>query len=116
MSVSPPPGGSIKPVSALGGGPGEITRKVWPLSTDPNQVLRWVPVPVGPLTKTRPCGSMPMTGSQLVWIGPTAVGVEKAMPGGANAGGPDEDARAATTHDVATAGASVGPTIPCLLS
>ena len=66
MSVSPPPGGSIKPVSALGGGPGEITLKVWPLSTDPNQVLRWVPVPVGPLTKTRPWGSMPMSGSPFV--------------------------------------------------
>src|SRR6266513_273007 len=71
MSVSPPPGGSIKPAIALGGAPGEITRKVWPLSTDPNQVLRCVPVPVGPLTKTRPCGSIPISGSPLVWIGST---------------------------------------------
>ena len=43
-----------------------ITRKVWPPSTDPNQVLRCVPVPVGPLLKTRPCGSTAMSGSPLV--------------------------------------------------
>src|SRR5437879_11774207 len=80
MSVSPPPGGSVNPASALGGGPGEITRNVFPLSTDPNQVLRCVPVPVGPLTKTRPCGSIPMSGSPLVWIGSTTVGTPNAIP------------------------------------
>ena len=94
MSVSPPPGGSIKPASALGGAPGEITRKVWPLSTDPNQVLRWVPVPVGPLTKTRPCGSIPMSGSPLVWMGSTTTGTPNAMPGAATAGTVDADAAA----------------------
>src|SRR5438552_1392267 len=116
MAVSPPTGGSIKPASAPGGGPGEITRKVWLLSTDPNQVLPWVPVPVGPLTKTRPCGSMPMSGSPLVWIGSTTVGVEKAMPGAATAGRPDIDAPAATTNAEPTAGANFGRTIPCLLA
>src|SRR2546426_10096122 len=116
MSVSPPPGGSVKPASALGGGPGEITRKVWPLWADPNQVLRCVPVPVGPLTKTRPWGSMPMSGSPLVWIGSTTTGVEKAMPGAATAGRPDTDAPAATTNAEPTASANFGRTIPCLLA
>src|SRR2546430_7181292 len=60
MSVSPPPGGSIMPAIALGGGPGVMIRKVWPPSTDPSQTLRCVPVPVGPLTKTFPKGSIPM--------------------------------------------------------
>ena len=44
----------------------DMTRKVWPPSTEPNHVLRWVPVPVGPLLKTRPCGSIAMSGSPLV--------------------------------------------------
>src|SRR6266571_1649873 len=79
MSVSPPPGGSMIPEMALGGGPGEITRNVRPPSTEANQVLRWVPVPVGPLTNTRPCGSIPMSGSPLVWIGSTTVGVPNVM-------------------------------------
>src|SRR5437868_12135386 len=81
MSVSPPPGGSIKPAIALGGAPGEITRKVWPPSTEPNHTLRCVPVPVGPLTKTRPCGSIPMSGSPKVWIGSTIIGVSNPMLG-----------------------------------
>src|SRR5438128_3040747 len=79
MSVSPPPGGSVNPASALGGGPGEITRNVCPPSTEPNQVLRCVPVPVGPLTKTRPWGSIPMSGSPLVWMGSTTVGTWKVI-------------------------------------
>ena len=65
----------MMPEIALGGGPGEITRNVRPPSTEPNHVLRCVPVPVGPLTKIRPCGSMPMSGSPFVWIGSTTVGV-----------------------------------------
>ena len=68
------------PASALGGGPGEMVRKLWPPSTEPNQTLRCVPVPVGPLTKTRPCGSTPISGSPNVWIGSAIDGVSKAMP------------------------------------
>jgi len=56
-----------------------MTRKEWPPSTEPNQVLRWVPVPVGPLLKTRPCGSIAISGSPLVWIGSTIVGVSKVI-------------------------------------
>src|SRR5437867_4134337 len=82
MSVSPPPGGASVPRSALGGGPGEMVRKVWPPSTEPNQTLRCVPVPVGPLTYTRPCGSIPMSGSPNVWIGSTTDGVSKPIDGG----------------------------------
>jgi hypothetical protein len=67
------------PASALGGGPGETTQNVWPPSTEPYQRLRGVPVPVGPLTKTPPEGSMPMSGSPLVWIGSTRCGVSKPM-------------------------------------
>ena len=48
---------------AVGGAPGVITRYVWPPSTEPFHTLRCVPVPVGPLTNTRPAGSMPMSGS-----------------------------------------------------
>ena len=78
MSVSPPPGpGAGMFVIAVGGVFCAMTRKVWPPSTDPNHVLRWVPVPVGPLTNTRPCGSIAMSGSPLVWIGSTTVGVSK---------------------------------------
>src|SRR3989441_7003157 len=115
MSVSPPPGGSIKPAIALGGAPGEITRKVWPLSTEPNQVLRCVPVPVGPLTKTRPCGSVPMSGSPLVWIGSTTAGTSKAIPGAACAGRLAVDAAAARTMVEAATNVNRGRTIPCLL-
>src|SRR6267378_6561331 len=61
----------------LGGVCWVMTRKVWPPSTEPNHVLRCVPVPVGPLTKTRPCGSMAMSGSPFVWIGSTTVGTWK---------------------------------------
>src|SRR5438105_1369657 len=74
MSVSPPPGGSTVPDRALGGGPGEMARNVAPPSTEPNQTLRCVPVPVGPLENTRPCASMPMSGSPNVWMGSTTVG------------------------------------------
>src|SRR4030081_3903757 len=77
MSVSPPPGGSTKLVMLLGGGPGLITRNVRAPSTDPYHVLRWVPVPVGPLTKTRPDGSIAMSGSPLVWMGSTTDGTSK---------------------------------------
>src|SRR6266436_8703301 len=82
MSVSPPPGGSMMPAIALGGGPGLMIRKVWPRSTDPNQTLRCVPVPVGPLTKTLPKGSIPMSGSPFVWIGSTTAGTSNLMGGG----------------------------------
>ena len=56
----------MMPVIAVGAGPGVMIRKVWPRSTEPNQVLRCVPVPVGPLLKTRPCGSTARSGSPLV--------------------------------------------------
>src|SRR5256886_381488 len=80
MSVSPPPGpGAGMPVAGDAGIFCVMTRKVWPPSTEPNHVLRWVPVPVGPLLKTRPCGSMAISGSPLVWIGSTMVGVSKAI-------------------------------------
>src|SRR2546423_12584334 len=59
---------------------------------------------------------MPMSGSPLVWIGSTTVGVEKAMPGAATAGRPDIDAPAATTNAEPTASANFGRTIPCLLA
>src|SRR5438105_3375202 len=65
MSVSPPPGGSMMPVIAVGAGPGVMIRNVWPRSTEPNQVLRCVPVPVGPLTKIRPEGSIAISGSAV---------------------------------------------------
>src|SRR5438105_12587080 len=64
---------------AVGTGPGVITRKLWPPSTDPSQALRWVPVPVGPLTNTRPWGSAPIVGSPQVWIGSATAGVSKAI-------------------------------------
>ena len=55
MSVSPPPGpGAGIPVIEDGGSFCAITLKVWPPSTEPNHVLRCVPVPVGPLLKTLP--------------------------------------------------------------
>ena len=98
MSVSPPPGGSIRPLMAEGGGPGEITRKLWPPSTEPNQVLRWVPVPVGPLTKTRPRASIPMSGSPLVWMASTMVGVSKLIAGAARAGVAEVKAGNASTR------------------
>src|SRR6266516_4679413 len=79
ISVSPPPGGSAKLAMLLGGGPGLITRNVCALSTDPYHTLRWVPVPVGPLTKTRPVGSIPMSGSPAAWMGSTTVGTLKRM-------------------------------------
>src|SRR4051794_22578323 len=62
---------------ALGGGPGLIGRNECPASTDPYQTLRCVPVPVGPLAKTRPSGSTPTDGSPKVWIGSTTAGVSK---------------------------------------
>src|SRR5438105_15003492 len=74
-SVSPPPGGSMMPEIALGGGPGEMTRNVRPPSTEPNHVLRWVPVRVGPLTKIRDCVSKPMYGSPFQWRGCPKAGV-----------------------------------------
>src|SRR2546428_5754089 len=75
MSVSPPPGpGALIPMIGSGGFVCAITRNVWPPSTEPNQVLRCVPVPVGPLTKTLPCVSMAISGSPLVWIGSTTLG------------------------------------------
>src|SRR3954470_1727592 len=77
MSVSPPPGGAWKLWMALGGGPGLIGRNECPASTDPYQTLRCVPVPVGPLAKTRPSGSTPTDGSPKVWIGSTTTGVSK---------------------------------------
>src|SRR3954462_14893913 len=77
MSVSPPPGGAWKLWMALGGGPGLIGRNECPASTDPYQTLRCVPVPVGPLAKTRPSGSTPTDGSPKVWIGSTTAGVSK---------------------------------------
>src|SRR4051794_9783252 len=80
MSVSPPPGGALKDCSASGGGPGLMGRKECPASTDPYQTLRWVPVPVGPLTKTRPSGSTPTSGSPNVWMGSTTDGVSNPMP------------------------------------
>jgi len=49
----------MMPAIALGGSPGLMIRKVWPRSTDPNQTLRCVPVPVGPLTKDPPEGINP---------------------------------------------------------
>ena len=55
MSVSPPPGpGAGMPMIAEGTVFCAMTLKVWPPSTEPNQVLRCVPVPVGPLLKMRP--------------------------------------------------------------
>src|SRR3954452_14901464 len=77
MSVSPPPGGAWKLWMALGGGPGLIGRNECPASTDPYQTLRCVPVPVGPLAKTRPSGSTPTDGSPKVWIGATTTGGAK---------------------------------------
>ena len=71
------------PESALGGGPGEIGRKVRPPSTEPSHMLRCVPVPVGPLTKTRPRESIPMSGSPNVWMGSTIVGVPNVIFGAA---------------------------------
>ena len=56
----------MMPVIAVGAGPGVMIRNVWPRSTEPNQVLRCVPVPVGPLTKIRPEGSIAISGSPLV--------------------------------------------------
>src|SRR3954468_8655822 len=85
MSVSPPPGGAWKLWIALGGGPGLIGRNEWPASTDPYQTLRCVPVPVGPLAKTRPSGATPTDGSPNVWIGSTTTGVSKPI-GAADAG------------------------------
>jgi len=41
----------MMPAIALGGSPGLMIRKVWPRSTDPNQTLRCVPVPVGRLQR-----------------------------------------------------------------
>src|SRR4029077_13665459 len=78
-SVSPPPGGCSVPSRTLGGGPALTSRNDLPPSTDPSHMLRCVPVPVGPLTNTRPRGSTPMSGSRDVWIGSTSVGVENAM-------------------------------------
>src|SRR5712692_12061597 len=95
MSVLPPPGaGAAVPNAVDAGTFCVMTRNVWPASTDPNQVLRCVPVPVGPLTKTRPCGSIPMSGSPLVWMGSTTTGTPNAMPGAATAGTVDADAAA----------------------
>ena len=88
MSVSPPPGGALKLCTASGTGPGEIGRYVCPPSTEPNQTLRCVPVPVGPLTKTRPCGSTPMSGSPNVWIGSATAGVSNEIAEVAAAAGP----------------------------
>src|SRR4051794_6081764 len=85
MSVSPPPGGALKLCIAVGTGPGLIGRKLWPPSTEPNQTLRCVPVPVGPLTKTRSLESTPTSGSPNVWIGSTTEGVSKRI-GAAAAG------------------------------
>ena len=65
---------------AVGGAPGVMTRKLAPPSTDPSQALRWVPVPVGPLTNTLPWGSTPIVGSPQVWIGSATVGVSNAIP------------------------------------
>src|SRR3954453_10444300 len=70
---------------ALGGGPGLIGRNECPASTEPYQTLRCVPVPVGPLAKTRPSGSTPTDGSPKVWIGSTTAGVSKEI-GAAKAG------------------------------
>src|SRR3954447_5290004 len=77
MSVSPPPGGAWKLWMALGGGPGLIGRNECPAWTALYQTLRCVPVPVGPLAKTRPSGSTPTDGSPNVWIGSTTAGVSK---------------------------------------
>src|SRR3954454_23718692 len=85
MSVSPPPGGALKLCIPLGTGPGLIGRKLWPASTEPYQTLRCVPVPVGPLAKTRPSGSTPTDGSPNVWVGATTAGVSKEI-GAAKAG------------------------------
>src|SRR5258706_11632974 len=63
----------------LGGDPALTWRTDLRQSTDPSPMLRWVPVPVGPLTNRRASGSMPMSGSLNVWIGSTTVGVENAM-------------------------------------
>ena len=80
MSVSPPPGpGAEMPLIGDGTVFCAMTRNVWPPSTEPNHVLRWVPVPVGPLLNTRPWGSIARSGSPLVWIGSTMVGVSKVI-------------------------------------
>src|SRR5947207_4881588 len=97
MSVSPPPGGSSMLWIDVGGAPGVITRNVWPPSTEPSQALRCVPVPVGPLTNTRPCGSTPIVGSPNVWIGSTTDGVSKPI------GPPGFGVAAGTTRRTATA-------------
>src|SRR5436305_15243463 len=64
---------------AVGGAPGVMTRKLAPPSTDPSQALRWVPVPVGPLTNSPPDGSTPMLGSPNVGMGSATVGTPDAM-------------------------------------
>jgi len=46
-------------------------------------MLRCVPVPVGPLTKTLPRESIPMSGSPNVWMGSTIVGVPNVIFGAA---------------------------------
>src|SRR5207244_9764930 len=69
------------PAIEVGGAPELISRNVWPRSTDPSQTLRCVPVPVGPLTKTRPWGSIAMSGSPFVWMGSTTAGTSNLIGG-----------------------------------
>src|SRR2546428_1586821 len=91
------------PMIESGGRFWAITRYVWPPSTEPNQVLRWVPVPVGPLTNTRPKRSTAMSGSPLVWIGETTDGVSNVIGPGAALTDPGRDeARAAVPATRAT--------------
>src|SRR5205823_10842400 len=99
---SPPPGGSSMLWTAVGGAPGVMTRKLAPPSTDPSQALRWVPVPVGPLTNTPPDGSIPMLGSPNVWMGSATVGTPNAMEA---RGAPDDGV--ARTDDASAASARV---------
>ncbi len=75
-------------------------------STDPYQTLRWVPVPVGPLTKTRPVGSTPMSGSPAAWIGSTTVGTLNPMGGAA----PDAVTDGSTASRAVTAAVATSPT------
>src|SRR3954466_12106459 len=104
MSVSPPPGGAWKLWRALGGGPGLIGRNECPASTDPYQTLRCVPVPVGPLAKTRPSGSTPTDGSPKGWIGSTTAGVSKPI------GAADARATRQTLSAIATTAALLATT------